>query len=56
MNDFVIFVVGIISLVLGILFGFGGGRDIGREQACKSIQAEWYQTECVIVKRKKVEL
>jgi len=56
MNDFFILVVGILCMAFGASVGYGTGRDVGRVEACKTVEAEWYQTECVIVKRKKVEL
>ncbi len=45
-----------LVFLVGILLGLVSGYDTGRIDQCKTMKAEYYKGECVIVQRKKVEL
>jgi hypothetical protein len=50
------FLVGLFAVVMVSFMAFIIGVSEGKDAQCKTMKAEYYKGECVIVQRKKVEL
>jgi hypothetical protein len=50
------FLIGLFAVVVVSFMAFTTGVDTGKAAQCKKMKAEYYEGECVIVQRKKVEL